>query len=112
MPLDRPMRRLSGGAMMGWQEIPMRIVRDDLQLCDDCTIAAVNGDFTGLDYHYGDQADKRESEIEAGLLRLGIHLVPDFNSETNRGINEFSSRRCDCCTSRLAGSRHQFAILG
>lgn len=31
----------------------MEIVRDNLLLCDDCLFAAVNGDFTGLDYHYG-----------------------------------------------------------
>jgi hypothetical protein len=31
----------------------MEIKRDGILLCDDCLIAAVNGDFTGLDYHYG-----------------------------------------------------------
>ena len=124
----------------------MKIIRDDIQLCTDCTIAAVNGDFTGLDYHYGyewkcltcardgrgrtpdrcpsclseqDQnhgphsgADLRMAEIVAGLEKLGPHLVPDYDSETGKGIDEFSSRPCGCCGTRLAGERHDFAILG
>lgn len=89
----------------------MRVVRDDLALCDDCTIAAVNGDFTGLDYHYGTKADDRMREIVAGLDKLGPHLVPIFDSETGIGIDEFSRQECSCCSSRLHGSRHQFAVL-
>lgn len=90
----------------------MHIVHDDISLCDDCTIAAVNGDFTGLDYHYGKDADKRQAEIEAGLEKLGPHLVSNNDSETGDGIEEFSRRECDCCGTRLAGGRHRFAILG
>lgn len=124
----------------------MQIVRDDLQLCDDCLFAAVNGDNTGLDYHYGSNwkcltcthegtgrapdkcpscmsehdsdhgphsmADLRLREIDAGLAKLGPNLVPDFDSETGDGINEFSWRGCDCCGSTLGGGRHRFAVLG
>jgi hypothetical protein len=101
----------------------MTIVRDDLLLCDDCTIAAVNGDFTSLDYHYGTgldrydrkigpSADERQAEIERGLEALGPHLVPDHDSETGDGIDEFSRRPCACCGTRLAGGRHRFAVLG
>jgi hypothetical protein len=39
----------------------MRIVRDDLWLCVDCLFVAVNGDYTGLDYHYGARAWCRTS---------------------------------------------------
>lgn len=124
----------------------MEIKRDGIQLCDDCHIAAVNGDFTGLDYHYGSnwrcltctregtgrtpsscpfclsegddnhgprsKADDRMAEIVAGLERLGAHLVPNYDSESGQGCEEFTWRPCGCCGSKLAGSRHEFAILG
>ena len=75
----------------------MVIVRDELWLCDDCMIAAVNGDFTGLDYHYGKDADKRQADIERGLEKLGPHLVPNFDSESSDGIEDFSRKPCVCC---------------
>lgn len=93
----------------------MRIVRDDIWLCSDCTIIAINGDVSGLDYQYGRDTDKRDArleEIDRGLDRLGPHLVPDFDSETGEGHEEFSARGCDCCRSHLAGELHRFAILG
>lgn len=101
----------------------MEIVRDDLQLCQDCLFVAVNGDYSGIDEHYGkgespgrgelrEGAKERAAEIDAGLARLGPNLVPHFDSETGEGINEFSWRRCDCCGSNLGGSRHRFAVLG
>lgn len=91
----------------------MKIVQDNLWLCQDCLFAAVNGDFSGLDYHYGPtESAKRQGEIERGLARLGPDLVSDFNSESGDGVNEFSSRSCDSCHDWHAGSRHRFAILG
>lgn len=91
----------------------MRIVRDDLWLCQDCLFAAVNGDVTGLDAHYSkDDADRRLKEIEAGLEKLGPCLVPDFDSESGKGVEDFSRRQCDCCGTSLAGDRHRFAVLG
>lgn len=89
----------------------MQVVQDGIELCEDCTIAAVNGDFTGLDNH-PETSDRRMAEIVSGLERLGADLVPDFDSESGRGMEEFSSRPCQCCGSRLAGSRHSFAVLG
>jgi hypothetical protein len=78
---------------------------------------AVNGDATGLDYHYSpEEASKRLAAIEAGLDALGPHLVPDFDLESDdedkRGHREFSSCGCDCCGSHLAGEFHRFAVLG
>jgi hypothetical protein len=73
----------------------MQIVKDNLLLCDDCTIAACNGDFSGLDFHYDEPtASKRRAEIETGLETLGAGLVPSFDSETNDGIEEFSNVPC------------------
>ena len=84
----------------------MIVVADGLMLCTDCLIAACNGDFTGID------SDARVAEVTAGLESCGPNLVPDFDSESGDGIEEFSWGGCDCCGSRLGGSRHRFAILG
>jgi len=90
----------------------MDIVQDNLWLCDDCLFAAVNDDYSGLDMHYSpEEAETRMQEIQAGLKELGW-LTPDFDSETGEGIDDFSSRRCDCCGSNLAGERHRFTVLG
>lgn len=92
----------------------MDIVQDNLWLCDDCMIAAVNDDYTGIDYSYSGAADKRVAEIQAGLVELGPHLVPNFDSDTGDGYQEFArpARGCDCCGSKLAGSFYRFAVLG
>ena len=91
----------------------MRVIQDDLWLCSDCLFVAVNGDYSGLDYYYTpEDAVSRRAAVDAGLSKLGQHLVSDFDSETGDGINEFSSTPCTCCGSGLAGSRHRFAILG
>lgn len=90
----------------------MRVVRDEIPLCQDCMIAAVNDDYTSLDYYYGEEADSRRAEIEKGLNALGPHLVPSFDSETGKGMDEFSRRRCESCRTDLAGARYDFAILG
>jgi hypothetical protein len=91
----------------------IEVVQDDIWLCVDCLMAAVNGDFTGLDYSYTeDEAAERHGEIVAGLDALGPGLVSDFDAETGDGIEEFSCHGCDCCGSRLAGQLHRFAVLG
>lgn len=100
----------------------MRVIRDGILLCDDCLIVAVNGDYSGLDYHYGTgmhagrkvgpTAEERKAEIDAGLERLGPNLVPDHDSETGKGVHEHSSWPCGCCGTKLHGQRHEFAILG
>jgi hypothetical protein len=90
----------------------MRVIRDDLWLCVDCMIAAVNGDYSGLDYAYGDDAEKRAGDINDGLEALGIGLVPNFDCDTDEGHREFSRCGCDCCGSGLAGEMYRFAVLG
>ncbi len=78
----------------------MHVVVDDLWLCQDCTIAAVSGDVSGI------EDDSTIAKIDAGLESLGPHLVCGEAEE------EFSRRECDCCGAHLAGYRHEFAILG
>jgi hypothetical protein len=69
-------------------------------------MVAVNGDATGI------ESDERVAEVEAGVASLGDYLVPDFDSETEEGIREFSNCGCDACGSPLAGTMHRFAVLG
>ncbi len=92
----------------------MQIVRDDVWLCGDCRSIAVNGDYSGLDYHFGndeDARDKRAAEIDAGLERLGPHLVNAEDGDDGR--IEHSTHACDCCREpRAHGERFRFAILG
>lgn len=83
----------------------MRIIRDDLWLCHDCHFAAA-----GVDETIVDQGQAKATED--GLIALGPNLVPDYNSETGDGCDQFSHRRCECCGSRLGGSRHRYAVIG
>jgi hypothetical protein len=86
----------------------------DIWLCVDCLVASVNGDTSGVAYdHERDPfGTKRLRAIGKGLTKLGPHLVPDYDSETEDGIREFSRCGCDCCGSGLAGTFHRFAVLG
>lgn len=82
----------------------MRVVRDGIQLCTDCMILAVNGDESGL-------TAERAETCYAGLEKLGPHLVPAFDSEAQEGISEFTYYPCECCGSKLGGTRYDFAVL-
>ena len=86
----------------------MKVKIENLAFCEDCTMVAVNGDYTGLDYHYSeDEAEKRAKEIDDGLATLGAVYYDD-----SKDSDEFSTRRCDCCGSNLAGQRDYFIVLG
>ena len=89
----------------------MIVIRDDLWLCVDCLMFACNGDTSGVT-DYPNEPDKRIKEVIDGVTALGEHLVPDFDSETEEGIRDFSSCGCDACGSGLAGTMHRFAVLG
>ena len=83
------------------------IGEDDVEywLCPDCLQAAVNDDYSGLDYSYTPkEAEKRQKDIQAGLDELG--------NITNTGhVLTFSSHGCDCCRSKLAGELHGFMTI-
>jgi hypothetical protein len=82
------------------------VVRDDLWLCVDCMMFAVNGDTTGIDN------EARETDVQEGVSSLGAHVVPDFDTDTGEGHEEFACNDCDACHSGLAGEFYRFAILG
>lgn len=86
----------------------MKIVRDDLWLCVDCTVWACNGDASGI------EGDDRVQAVQRGVAKLGRHLSANFdsNADEDSGIREFSRCGCDACGSPLAGTMHRFAVLG
>lgn len=48
----------------------MKITHDNIQLCADCLQVAVNGDYSGLDYYYGELAEVKAATIDEGLAKL------------------------------------------
>lgn len=84
----------------------MQVIRDDIWLCQDCLFCAVNDDVTAI------EDGARVIVVEAGVAALGPNLVTAFDSETDDGIKEYSRLPCDCCATRLHGSRWRFAVLG
>lgn len=84
----------------------MRVIRDNVWLCQDCTQVSCNGPH-GLDI-----PEKTLAETVRGLARLGTHLVPDFDSETGKGIRNYTWLACTSCETTLAGYRARFAVLG
>jgi len=83
----------------------MRIVQDSLWFCTDCTAVECNG-VEGLDI-----TPEQLKDTLAGLKELGMHLAPNFDSETGEGIEDWSTDPCDACHSELAGYRARFALL-
>lgn len=101
--------------------------RSGLLFCSCCLFAAVNGDPCDCKKHsracgprlqstgqcIGD-CPEHSPDVDQGLERLahgGCQVVPDFDSDTGEGVEEFSWAPCDCCQTRLGGSRHRFATL-
>lgn len=87
----------------------MRILRAEIWACDDCTVYLCNGDLSGVD-------DSRiVKAIEAGCAEQGPGIVPNFDGETNVGIQTDSSDDCQFCGAsdkEHTGTLHRFAELG
>ena len=82
----------------------MQTIRDGLEFCETCMVITING--------YDDNSTEAEDKAcSEGLTRLGPHVVPDFDTETGRGYDEFKTTPCACCQSRLYGARYDFAII-
>jgi hypothetical protein len=82
-------------------------IEHEYWLCPDCMIVAVNGDTSGL------ETEERERDVLDGLDVLGRYLVPNFDTETDDGYEEFSWRGCDSCSENAnkGGSFYRFATL-
>ena len=85
----------------------MKVERDGLYLCQDCTGISCNG-------IHGNEIENSE-RADFILARLTLpefkYLVPSFDSETGEGLHEFSSVPCAVCKTPLAGYRAEFATL-
>ncbi len=55
------------------------VIRDNLWLCDDCSIAACNADFSAIDN------PERENTIRHGLAMLGKEGYPVANNDSETG---------------------------
>jgi hypothetical protein len=85
-----------------------RVVIENIALCVDCAMAAVNDDYSGLDYYYSAfEVEQKIRDIQLGLKTLGPGLCYDGSREED----ELSIRQCDCCRTRMAGRRIYFAII-
>lgn len=76
----------------------------DYWVCDDCRMIIVNDDASGLSE---EEAEKREKEIREGIAEIGVplaYLGEDWDEE-------FSTRPCECCGSRLAGTRYGMGVI-
>lgn len=78
----------------------MRVIRDNIWLCSDCTQVAVNGWDASYARHILESVD-----------RLPHNTVSDFNSETGEGLQECSGTTCRACGTTDAGYRARFVVL-
>ena len=76
-------------------------------LCPDCTQAAVNDDYSGVQFTHGsgDACDARILEIATGLDALGWLLCDD--DDRYHG-DDMSLDPCACCSGPRHGERTRF----
>ncbi len=84
------------------------LIDDDVWFCVCCTIAHANGGSCDCPDH--------EAEVTAGFERLyndGATVASNSGSDDDEdsGEQEFSWSPCECCLSRLGGSRHRHALF-
>jgi hypothetical protein len=83
----------------------MRISKDNIYLCSDCTMIACNGP-SGIDV-----SPRNLDALVQSVQELGPYLVPNFDSESEDGIQTYSCIPCAACHTQLGGYRLRFAIL-
>jgi hypothetical protein len=81
------------------------LIDDDRWLCVDCTMFHANGDLPEC----GERAAEVVGAFEATAPN---HWVLNDGPEDGGGEIEFSWLPCDCCRSRLGGTRVRFALFG
>jgi len=84
---------------------------DEIMVCSDCLMVIANGDYTGLDLENTpddpDAGSRRAREIDEGIESFKGYLCAGDSDKDH----EFSWSRCECCGSKLGGSRHHVVIL-
>lgn len=86
----------------------MKIIQDDLWFCEDCFLLFETNGISS----FKSEDRIREIEKELSLFEVEGHLVSNNDSETGKGIKEFSWKYCDCCGTGLTGKRYRMALLG
>jgi hypothetical protein len=93
--------------------IGMKVTDDDYWVCSDCLPVIANGDYTHLDNYYVSEDQSGEISLEdkidaidSGMESAGGYIVPGSEED------EYSTRGCDCCCTKLAGYRARCAVLG
>lgn len=88
----------------------MRTVKDNVWLCVDCMLAAVNDDYSGLDYSYSQEdASELLTRMQEGWQLLGTW--------SGNGLVKASAERetrmtCACCRRNECGTFYEFNLLG
>ena len=100
----------------GWAEVVYRARHcvDTYSVCVDCYLLEATGDPSHFDGAYtGEDADRRLEECSEGMDRILEFYSPDRDAylATGDDLDEFASTPCECCGSRLAGSRHALLVL-
>lgn len=93
-----------------------KVLNDNLMVCADCYTLIGTGDSSSFDYDYDpDDAETRLKECSEGIAaacgcRAGHPRAVLYAGDAEKD-KEFSRERCDCCGTRLAGSRHHCIVL-
>lgn len=83
------------------------VINDRFMVCTDCIMIIANDDASSFDYHYGDEADERETDVREAINEVEGHIVPGDEDKDQ----DFSWNPCHCCGSTLGGSRHHCTVL-
>ena len=88
----------------------VKIIDDQFMVCSDCCGVLANGDYSALDFWYPDPAECEDKikAIDEGINGAGGYIALGDHERDH----EFSIEWCDCCGTRLAGSRTHFVVLG
>lgn len=82
-------------------------------VCADCNYAEANGMAAAIESMINAEIDP--DTVPVPLNRLDNddtvkHYAPNYDSETEDGINPFSKSPCDGCGTHDAGYRYRFAL--
>ncbi len=80
------------------------VVKCDYMVCVDCLMCIANGDDSGMSK---ERAEEGWQAIEREQAQGDQLVAGDGEAD-----HEFSWSPCDCCSSRLGGSRHEVHVLG
>ena len=88
----------------------VKVIDDRFMACSACAQVIVNGDYSPLDYYYSDPKECQAviERINEGMENAGGNIMRG-DEEQDDG---FSTERCDCCGTRLAGARTHCVVLG